>query len=89
MKEYIPYSKRHDITDPFLANLVDHIERVVGWDIDTVANHNGYASIASKKYKLYIYQDRAAIAIYSTISLDIDLEIFKKEYTNLLSHYKK
>ena len=89
MTEYVPYSERYEITDPFLAKLVDHIERVIGWDIETVAYHNGYASIASKKYKVYIYQERAAIAIYGTISLDIDLDIFKKEYTNLLSHYKK
>lgn len=89
MSEYIPYSERHEITDPFLAKLVDHIERVVGWDIDSVASHNGYASIASGNHKLYIYQERVAIAIQSTISLDMPIEIFQKEYTNLLSHYKK
>lgn len=89
MNEYIKYSERNSIKDTFLANLVDHIERVVGWDIETVNNHNGYASIASKRHKLYIYQDRVAIAIDTTISLDIELSIFKKEYTNLLSHYKK
>lgn len=32
--QYIPYSERHGVKDPFIANLVDHLERVVGWDIE-------------------------------------------------------
>ena len=88
MTEYIKYSERNNILDPFLAKLVDHIERVIGWDIKTVHTVPGYSTIKDGKHSLYIYQDRVAIAIDSTISLDIGLEIFKQEYTNLLSHYK-
>lgn len=56
MTEYIKYSERQGIKDPFLAKLVDHIERVVGWDIETMNTHNEYTSINSGKHNLYIYE---------------------------------
>lgn len=34
MTTYIPYSLRHNITDPDIAKLVDHLERVRWWDIE-------------------------------------------------------
>lgn len=53
---YIPYSQRNGVTDPFLAKLVDHLERVIGWDIDSVNVHNGYTSINSGKHHIYLYE---------------------------------
>lgn len=34
MTEYIPYSKRHNVTDPDLAWLLDYLEREMGWEIE-------------------------------------------------------
>jgi hypothetical protein len=56
MTEYIKYSERHGIKDPFIAKLVDYIERVVGWDIDSVNSHNDYTSINSGTHHLYLYE---------------------------------
>lgn len=33
MTTYIPYSTRHNITDPDLAWLLDYLERDMGWEI--------------------------------------------------------
>jgi hypothetical protein len=30
---YIPYSTRHNITDPDLAGLLDYLEREMKWEI--------------------------------------------------------
>jgi hypothetical protein len=54
--EYIPYSKRNGIDNPFTAKLTDHLERVVGWDIDTVNSHSEYTAIIAKQYKIFIFE---------------------------------
>jgi len=89
MTEYIKYSVRHGITDPFIAKLVDHLERVIGWDIDSVNAHNGYTSINSNKYHLYLYEGVAALTVEGRIKFEMGQKVFEQEYTSLLSHYKK
>lgn len=89
MTEYIKYSERQGIKDPFLAKLVDHIERVVGWDIETMNTHNEYTSINSGKHNLYIYEWRVAISIDGSVKFEMEQKVFEQEYTSLLSHYKK
>lgn len=89
MTEYIKYSVRHGITDPFIAKLVDHLERVVGWDIESVNMHNGYTSINSGKHHLYLYEGVAALTVDGSVKFEMGQKVFEQEYINLLSYHKK
>lgn len=85
---YVPYSQRHGVTDPFLAKLVDHLERVIGWDIESVNAHNGYTSINSDKYHIYLYEGVAALTVDGRVKFEMGIKVFEQEYASLLSHYK-
>lgn len=64
MSEYIPYSKRNGITDPFLAKLFDYLERVAGWEIqDGLKTHSGHTSIVSGPLHLYIFEERVVFTV--------------------------
>ena len=88
-KEYIPYSVRNGITDPFIAKLADHLERVVGWDIESVNMYNGYACIISGKHHLYLYDGVAELIVNGSAKFEMEKEVFEQEYMNLLSYHKK
>lgn len=62
--EYIPYSKRNKIDDPFLAKLFDYLERVAGWEIqDGLKTHSGHTSIVSGPLHLYLFEERVVFTV--------------------------
>lgn len=64
MTEYIKYSERNKITDPFLASLFDYLERVAGWEIqDGLKTHSGHNSIVSGTFHLYIFEERVVFTV--------------------------
>ena len=64
MKEYIKYSERNNILDPFLAKLFDYLERVAGWEIqDGLKTHSGHTSIVSGQLHLYIFEERVVFTV--------------------------
>lgn len=56
MTEYIKYSERNSIKNPFIARLTDHIERIIGWDIDSVHTNDTYTSINAGNKHIYLYE---------------------------------
>lgn len=89
MKEYIKYSERNSITDPFLAKLFDHLERVAGWEIeDGLKTHSGHTSIISGKLHLYLFEDRVVFTVQGKTQFDMVLSLFQEEYVGLLANYK-
>lgn len=89
MTEYIPYSKRNGITDPFLASLFDYLERVAGWDIEEKnGTYNGHTSIVSIPHHLYIFEEQVVLSIGGRTEFQMQLKLFEQEYKSLLSHYK-
>lgn len=89
MTEYIPYSKRNEITDPFLASLFDYLERVAGWEIqDGLKTHSGHTSIVSGTLHLYLFEERVVLTVKWATQFEMILPLFKQEYTCLLANYK-
>lgn len=64
MTEYIKYSERNQINDPFLAELFDYLERVAGWEIqDGLKTHSGHTLIISGVLHLYIFEERVVFTV--------------------------
>lgn len=85
---YIPYSQRNGIQDTFIAKLLDHLERTIGWDIESVKVSGEYGVIMAWVYRIYLYGKKILIERDERGILDIERTVFEQEYTSLLSHYK-
>lgn len=85
MKKYIPYSIRHNITDPNLAWLLDYLERVMGWDIRE-------ASICDSLMRSYdvwphilsLWDDGEIQFLYEKLDLRIPEALFFRTYKTLI-----
>lgn len=89
MTEYIKYSERNSITDPFLAKLFDYLERVAGWEIqDGLKTHSGHTSIVSGPLHLYLFEERVVFTVQWKTQFEMILPLFQQEYTCLLANYK-
>jgi hypothetical protein len=55
MPKYIPYSIRHNITDPDLACLLDYLERVMGWEMEDKTISTDFVTYSCAKIEIVIY----------------------------------
>jgi len=82
---YIPYSKRHDISDQQLAWLLDYVERVMGWDIQLYEGIDDLEySYDFQKKTFNLWCDGEIQFLYWSLDLRKPKDIFFRSYKTLL-----
>jgi hypothetical protein len=97
---YIPYSKRNNIEKEEEAQLLDYMERDLGWDVSyqrypsysiyTGVVQDGDQKVENKVEVLHngmLEYKRTVGSIHNTI-LIMSTELFMKAYRSLLCYYK-
>jgi len=96
--KYVPYSQRHNITDPDFGGLLDYIERVIWWDIEQKQErvYNFYmwkefyvffenGILTSKIWRAWKTDVFVTWWIDLDYTLEVDKKVFFATYKTLLS----